>query len=176
MEGLRRSDLKDMIDNHFTVDQFQSKMGDDKNTIVLRFRAVDKEPATDLMEFIEKGYDFVLDADVSSGEERDGQYSIFVELERTPKAPSEVHDLLNGLTQLCDCTDWRFRWYKETEGYDFSEDEFKKCVPLTPEEYEAHVHTEDTGEVADFFDQGSVDEIEMDESRNITFTKRYKNI
>jgi hypothetical protein len=173
MEGLRRSDLKDMVDNHFTIDQFQSKMGDDKNTIVLRFRAVDKEPATDLMEFIEKGYDFVLDADVSSGEERDGQYSIFVELERTPKAPGEIKDLLNGLTQLCDCADWRFRWYKDSEGYDFSEEEIKKCVPLTPEEYEAKVHAEDTGEVADFFDQGSVDEIEMDESRNITFTKLY---
>jgi hypothetical protein len=98
---------------------------------------------------------------------------VFVELERTKNAPEQIKDLLNGLSQLCDCTNWRFRWYKDSEGYDFSEEEIKKCVPLTPEEYEAKVHAEDTGEVADFFDQGSVDEIEMDESRNITFTKLY---
>lgn len=135
MEGLRRADLKDMVDNLFTVDQFKSKMGDDKDTIVIRFRAADKEPALDLMDFIEKGYNYVLDADVSSGEERDGKYSIFVEIERTEKAPGQVKDLLNGVTQLCDCTGWRFRWYRDVGGQDFTPETFAEIVPLTPEEY-----------------------------------------
>jgi hypothetical protein len=162
-----------MVDNHFTIDQYESKMGNDKDVMVIRFRAVDKEPAIDLMEFIEKGYDFVLDADVSSGEEKDGQYSIFVELERDKKSPSNVKDLLAGLGQLCECSDWRFRWYKDKEGYDFSEEDFAKVVPLTPEEYEARTSSEDQGEVTDFFDQGAIDSVEMGESQTITFTKPY---
>jgi hypothetical protein len=173
MEGLRRADLKDMVDNLFTVDQFKSKMGDDKDTIVIRFRAADKEPALDLMDFIEKGYNYVLDADVSSGEERDGKYSIFVEIERTEKAPGQVKDLLNGVTQLCDCTGWRFRWYRDVGGQDFTPEVFAEIVPLTPEDYASSIEGADDAEVSDFFDQGAIDSVEVDEDRNITFTKPY---
>jgi hypothetical protein len=172
-EGLHHADLKDCIDNLFTIDQFQSKMGNDEDIITLRFRAVDKEPAIDLMEFIERGYNFVLDADVSSGEERDGQYSIFVELERTTKAPKQIKDLLNGISQLCDCTDWRFRWYRDVGGYDFSVKNIEKCVPLSPQEYQNSIEGQESGEVTDFFDQGAIDSVEMDEGKNITFTKSY---
>ena len=173
MEGLRRSDLKDMVDNLFTIDQFQSKMGDDKDTIVLRFRAATKEPAIDLMEFIEKGYNFVLDADTSSGEEKDGKYSVFVEIERTKHAPAQIKDLMNGLSQLCDCTDWRFRWYKDIGGHDFSEEAIAKVVPLTAEEYKRSVEGQEAQEVAEFFDQGALESINVDENKNITFTKPY---
>ena len=74
LEGLRSKDLAGFVEPTFTIDQFTSKMGEDQNVIVLGFRVNDKHPATDLMEFIEKGYPFVLDADMSSGEERDGKY------------------------------------------------------------------------------------------------------
>ena len=173
MEGLRRADLKDMVDHLFTIDQFKSKMGDDKNTIVLRFRAANKEPAIDLMEFVERGFNFVLDADVSSGEERDGYYSVFIELERTEHAPAQMKELINGISQLCDCTNWRFRWYKDVGGYDFSEEAIKECVPLTPEEYAKSIEGKDAGEIAEFFDQGAIDSIEVDENKNITFTKPF---
>jgi hypothetical protein len=172
-EGLRRSDLKDQIENLFTIDQYQSKMGRDEDVLVLRFRAADKEPAIDLMEFIEKGYPFVLDADISSGEERDGKYSIFVEIERTEKAPSQIKDLLAGVSQLCDCTQWRFRFYKDVRGHDFSEDAVRESVPLNPEAYKAAQESQQTTEVGEFFDQGSMESIEVDENRNITFTKSY---
>jgi len=172
-EGLRRSDLKHMIDPMFTVDQFGSKMGDDKDIIVIRFRAADKEPAQDLMDFVEKGYPYVLDADVSSGEERDGKYSIFVELERTKKAPGQIKDLINGITQLCDCESWRFRWYKDIGGHDFSDTAIEEHVPLTPLDYEEKVNNNKSSEVSDFFDQGTTDSVDVDAENNITFTKPY---
>jgi hypothetical protein len=171
-EGLRRGDLKDTVDNLFTIDQYGSKMGEDRDVIVLRFRAVDKEPAQDLMEFIEKGYNFILDADVSSGEERDGNYSIFVELERTKHAPAQIKDLINGISQLCDCTDWRFRWYRDIGGHNFSEESITDTVPLTPKEYDRSIEGAESEEAADFFDQGAT-EVEMGEGRNITFKKPY---
>jgi hypothetical protein len=171
-EGLRHADLKSMINNLFTIDQYSSKMGNDKDIIVLRFRAADKEPAIDLMEFIERGYPFVLDADISSGEEKDGNYSIFVEIERSKKAPEQIADLMNGISRLCGEENWRFRWYKDIGGNDFSEETFATVVPLTSVEYEERVSAEDKGEVTDFFDQGATD-VEMDESKNLTFKKPY---
>ena len=46
-------------------------------TSSLAFEVSDQEPAKDLMSFIEKGYPFILDADVSSGENRKGKYDIY---------------------------------------------------------------------------------------------------
>jgi hypothetical protein len=174
-EGLRRADLKDMIDNLFTIDQYQSKMGNDRDIIVLRFRAADKEPAVDLMEFIEKGYGFALDADMSSGEERDGKYSVFVELERTEDAPGQIKDLLNGLTQLCDQKNWRFRWYKDIGGQEVTEENIRKHVPLTPEEYDDSIEGREDNEIAEFFDQGALDSITLSEGHVIEFNKAFSN-
>jgi hypothetical protein len=42
----------------------------------------------DLVEFIEKGYKFILDADMSAGEENDGQYQVFVEMETYSRTAS----------------------------------------------------------------------------------------
>ena len=173
LEGLRRADLKNVIHNIFSIDQYQSKMGDDKNTIVLSFRADDKEPAIDLMEFIEKGYSFVLDADISSGEERDGKYSIFVELDRTENAPSQVKELLNGISQLCDCKNWRFRWYKDKIGHEFDEEIFANTVPLTPEDYELRIKGTKEENITDFFDQSAFESIKLDNDQNISFTKSF---
>ena len=172
MEGLRKADLKDMIDPIFTVDHYQSKMGKDEDVIVLRFRAADKEPAIDLMEFIEKGYPFVLDADMSSGEERDGEYSVFVEIERTENAPDEIEELLNGISRLCDISSWRFRWYKDIQGHTFDKEVAASVIPLTSEEYKSRLEGSRVGEIVEFFNQGALDEIIV-EGNNITFKKAF---
>ena len=135
-EGLRSGDLEDMISPILTVDQFKSKMGQDKDIVVVAFRAKEKMPAIDLMEFIEKGYKFVLDADMSTGEERDGQYSIFVELERTERAPKEILEMLIGIKQVTNCDEWSFRYFKDSNLYDVTEENLSKHIPLDGESYE----------------------------------------
>ena len=77
-EGLEKGDLARLIHPELHVDEFQSKLGDDADVIVLSFKVNTKEPAGDLMAFIEKGYDWILDSDVSSGEMDDGSYIVFV--------------------------------------------------------------------------------------------------
>jgi len=54
-EGLRYGDLENYVSEVFTVDQYRSKMGEDSDVIVLGFRVREKNPAIDMMEFIEKG-------------------------------------------------------------------------------------------------------------------------
>jgi hypothetical protein len=84
-EGLRPLDLKEMVESVFSIDTYKSKMGEDQDVCVLTFKVKDRLPARDLMEFIEKGFHFVLDSDVSSGENDKGEYFVFVELERSKK-------------------------------------------------------------------------------------------
>jgi len=172
-EGLQKGDLRDCVESLFTVDQYTSKMGEDKNTVVLRFRVKDKFPAIDMMEFIEKGYPFVLDADVSSGEERDGKYSVFVELERNKKIPETIQTLLSGISKLTDNTDWKFRYYKDVAVNDFSEESILEHIPLTPEEYDQKLNEMNSSEVNEFFNESSLESIDVDKDLNITFNKAF---
>lgn len=171
-EGLRKGDLVNCVESIFTVDQFTSKMGNDRDVAVLRFRVKDKFPAIDMMEFIEKGYPFVLDSDISSGEEKDGKYSVFVELERTKQLPQQIKSIIEGLSSLTNINEWRFRFYKDVTSQDFSTEAVTESIPLTPDDYDVSLNEQRTSEVTEFFDQGTAD-IEVDESLNVTFKKAF---
>ena len=80
-EGLKPKDLKDLVKHIFEIDTYRSKMGSDDDIIVLSFEVTGHDPAQDLVNFIEKGYDFVLDADVSNGEVEKNVFKVFVEME-----------------------------------------------------------------------------------------------
>lgn len=172
-EGLKASDLKGFVETTFTIDQYTSKMGEDSNVAVISFRVNDKHPAIDLMEFIEKGYPFVLDADISSGEERDGKYQVFVEIERSKKLPEQLKDLLKGVSQLIDSTDWRYRYHKDMKSQPFTEDAILETVPLSREAYETRIMESKHKSVEEFFNQTPVDAIKIDESDVITIAKPY---
>jgi len=171
-EGLRYGDLENYVSEVFTVDQYRSKMGEDSDVIVLGFRVREKNPAIDMMEFIEKGYDFILDADMSAGEENDGQYQVFVEIERTPNLKTQLKELLGGVGQLCKFNEWRFRYQKSKNSLEFNEDNISEAIPMTKEDYERKITEIKNTDIKDFFDQGSVD-VDLAEDNTLIFSKPY---
>ena len=136
-EGLEQGDLARLIHPELHVDEFRSKLGDDQDVIVLSFKVDTKEPANDLVSFIEKGYDWVLDADVSSGEMDDGSYIVFVELDRNKQAPENIMQLMEEIVNLTgqDTTEWRVRYYKAHKEKELSIDSLQELVPTSPEQY-----------------------------------------
>ena len=172
-EGLRSGDLNDMVSPKFTIDQYKSKMGEDKAVIVVSFKVVDKFPAIDLMEFIEKGYPFVLDADMSAGEEKDGQYRVFIEFERNKKFPEDFDKMMRGMSQLCKCDNWRFKYYKDADSHDYNKESIEKFVPLNKEDYSIRVKHRTIDEIEQVLDQGTTEVLDVDESYNITFSKPF---
>ena len=151
-ESLERGDLHRLVHNELHIDEFTSKLGDDSDVVVLSFKVLGKEPANDLINFIEKGYDFVIDADVSSGEMDDGDYIIFVELDRTPKVIDNIVTLLEEMENLTKIkpTDWRVRYYKDRTTEHFDVESLRSMIPLTPEDYERkYGKTEEKDDVED---------------------------
>lgn len=136
-ENLEIGDLKRLVHNELHIDEYKSKMGDDSDVCVISFKVSGKEPGIDLVSFIEKGYDFVLDADVSSGEKEGGDYLVFVEIDRTPKLPEQIMAIMNDLMNLTEQMpeEWRVRYYKSTEDNELSEESLRNLISLTPEEY-----------------------------------------
>ena len=120
--GLRQGDLKDMIYRVFEVDSFKSKMGDDKDIVTLSFSVKEGAAAKDLENFLEKGYDFVLDADATAGEQSDGTYKVFVELERNRHVPEHIMEIVDGVSKLGNLDSIKYRYYKNFKSVDASEE------------------------------------------------------
>ena len=53
-EGLKAGDLEGIVEKRFSVDQYKSKMGDDKDICVLAFTCSSGPGAKDLEKFAEK--------------------------------------------------------------------------------------------------------------------------
>jgi hypothetical protein len=137
-------------------------MGEDRDVCVLSFQVKDRSPAKDLMEFIEKGYPFVLDADVSSGENTNGEYAVFVELSRTPKLLEQIKDLIYGVKKLTGIEDFKFKYHKQNSEHDLAEDIIKKVVPMTPGDYDGLMNKIRTESVKKFFDKTLMDDLTLD--------------
>ena len=89
-ESLRADDLRHLVKKVFEIDSFKSKVGDDESIATMSFTVDQEDAAKDLENFIEMGYDFVLDADTSPGEGDDGKYRVYVELERTRHIADQI--------------------------------------------------------------------------------------
>jgi hypothetical protein len=136
-ENLEQGDLKRLVAPSLHIDEFKSKMGDDADICVLSIKIAGKEPATDLVNFIEKGYEFVLDADVSSGEKDGGDYLVFLEIERNPSMPEQIIQMLDDMMNLTtqELSEWTMRYRTSTTDHEVTADSIRKVVPLTPQAY-----------------------------------------
>jgi hypothetical protein len=136
-ENLEIGDLNRLVHPELHIDEYKSKMGDDADVAVISFKVSGKEPSMDLVSFVEKGYDYILDADVSSGEKEGGDYLVFVELDRTPRLPEYIIEVMQDLMNLTgqELTDWRVKYQKNLKDYDLTKETLASLIPLTPEEY-----------------------------------------
>lgn len=173
-EGLRANDLEGMINSLFEIDSYRSKMGDDRDICVLTFRVKDRSPARDMMEFVEKGYGFVLDSDVSSGENDKGEYFVFVELPRTPRLNEQIKEIVLGVKRLTGIDDWKFKYHKAESQKELNLDSLTETVPSTPEKYDLFMNRVKTEGFKNFFNKTLMDDLEL-ENDIITIFKPYGN-
>ena len=160
-EGLRANDLKEMVYDTFEVDAFRSKMGEDQDVCVVSFKVKDRSPAKDLMEFIEKGYNFVLDADVSSGENKEGEYSVFVEISRSDKLAEHIEELTYGVKKLTGIDSFKFKYYKQSVVHEATKDNFNQKIPSSVGEYKQFIDRTKTENVKQFFSKTLMDDLTL---------------
>lgn len=161
VEGLRPLDLKEMVNSVFSIDTFKSKMGEDKDIVVLSLTIKDRFPAKDIMEFIEKGYGFVLDADVSAGENNKGEYNVFVELARSPAVIENINELVYGIKKLTGLDNFDFKYHKTDKVYSLTSESIRSIVPLTPRAYEQYLNEVKTESVKHFFNKTLMDDLKI---------------
>jgi hypothetical protein len=159
--GLNAGDLRNLVHDVFEVDNYRSKMGDDRDIITVSFVVNDREPANDLVQFIESGYDFVLDADATEGELENAKYRVFVEFQRDRKAIENIIELLDGVSKLADIEKWRFRYHKQFRGHEATVENLEGEIPIDPDSYDLVVKESNLNNYKHFFNRSFVDSVEL---------------
>jgi len=161
-EGLRSGDLEGIVEKRFSVDQFKSKMGEDKDVCVLAFVCSNAEGAKDLERFAEKGYTKVLDADATPGTMDDGQYRVFIEFPREEKLDSYIKEFLDDLSKLTNIENFEFTYHKRNKPFLASRENLANVLPRTSIAYNSKVNQLRLGEVHSFFDKFKILEFKLE--------------
>jgi len=134
-EGFGYKDLVGMMKPTIHIDEFASKMGDDDEIVVASFYVRDKQAGQDLVDWFEKGYDFILDADMSPGEVKPNRYLVYVEMKRRSTTGARLNELVNDFSTLTEYEDDGWTLHDEGKDYPFSLEQYNSLVPDSPAKY-----------------------------------------
>jgi len=134
-EGLEYHDLVGQMLPTVSVDEYAAHMGEDSEIVTLAFTVKSEAAGNDLVDWFERGYDWVLDAQVSEGEVKPGQYLVFVEMNRRTSVPKRIIELIDDLETLTDLPvkDWTI--IVDEEEHSPEEDILKQVITISPHEY-----------------------------------------
>jgi hypothetical protein len=171
-ESLQPADLRNLITDVFEIDSFKSKIGNDADIVVVSFTVANEEAAKDLENFIEMGYEFVVDADTSTGETDDGVFKVFVEIERSKQISEQLSEMLDGISKLTGGQELRFRYFKSFKSKEATEKNLKNTIPVDKDEYLLATEENKLDNFQEFFSNSYADDIKL-LSENISFTRPY---
>jgi len=146
-EGLDYHDMEGQIEPSVTVDEYVAKMGEDKDIVTLAFVVKSEEAGNDLVDWFERGYDFVLDASVSEGEISSGKWLVFVEMNRRSTVPNRIIELIKDLKTLTNLkvSDWTIR--VDDEDYEPEEQILSQVIICNPNKYKMENEEEELNEM-----------------------------
>ena len=163
-EGLKSGDLEGVVNKRFSIDQFKSKMGDDKNIMVLTFTVDGMAPAKDLERFAETGYKSILDADATPGTLEDGKHKVFVEFARESSVVKNIISFLEDLKKLTNIEEFEYTYHKGIDSTIASLETLEASIPTTPEAYEQKINDMRVSEARHFFDRYDMMECKINEN------------
>jgi len=156
-EGLDYLDMVGQINPVISVDEYKAKMGKDSDIVTLAFLVNSEAAGTDLVDWFERGYDWILDASVSEGELRPGKYLVFVEIKRRMAVPERIVELIEDLETLTELpiNDWTVEI--NDEEYDPEVEVLRQVITTSPHEY----RIKEEGELNEMRKRAGVDTVKL---------------
>lgn len=164
VEGFDYHDLVDQIVPEIEVDEYSAKMGSDDDIVTVSFTVKGQQVGEDLVDWLERGYTWILDAQVSEGEVKPGNWLVFVEMDRRTSVPDRIIEMIEDLETLTDLKldEWTIKI--DDESYKPEVNILKSKIILSP-----HLYREK---------HGIEDEEGLNEMRNlsgISIKKKFNN-
>jgi hypothetical protein len=118
-----------------TVDEYAAKIGKDSDIVTLAFLVKSKNAGDDLANWLETGYDYILDASVSDGELSPGHWLVFAEMDRRLAVPERIVEIIEDMVTLTNLPveDWTITI--DDKKYKADPSLIKGAMILSPHEY-----------------------------------------
>ena len=142
-EGLDYLDMKGQIKPVVSVDEYAAKTGKDCDIVTLSFVVNSELVGKDLVDWFERGYDWIIDASVSEGELSPGKYLVFVEMKRRIAVPEHILELLSDLETLTNLTTSDWVVIMDGKNYEADLKTIKQYVPNSPHQYRVENENEE---------------------------------
>jgi len=172
-EGLDYMDLEGQIEPRISVDEYSAKMGKDSEIVTIAFTVKCEAAGNDLVDWLERGYNYVLDAQVSEGEINPGKFLVFVEMDRRTSVPERIVEILNDLETLTGMTAIDYTVEVDEEEYDADKDILKQKIMLSPKAYRVEEEREE--ELNEMREIAGLDTVKIYDSQDVEL-KNFKAI
>ena len=128
-EGVRQGDLEYMVSQFISIDQYSTKINNDN--IVVSFFVKEQDAATDMGDFLSKNFfDIINDIEVSDSPTCNGDYQVFLEMERNKYFPEKLCKITKILELLTGEQDWCFKTFKTEHSLPLTKENLKLAVDL----------------------------------------------
>lgn len=141
-------DMENKVTPLLSIDEYKSRLGEDSSIMVLTFIVSAKKVGEDLVNWLERGYDFIIDAEISPGEVLDKKYLVFAECDRLSSMAFRIIEIVEDLETLTglELSDWKVKI--GNKKYPLSKEVIEKLVPLSASDY-TRANDEELNEMKD---------------------------
>lgn len=154
--SLQQKDLKGVVTNEISIDEFEPKTGEKENVAVFGFYVTEKQVGEDLANFLEKStFDF-RDVEVTPNPNPENLYMVFVEVDRDPGMVGMLREVAKDLLNITGKVEWKGKPLLSDQTFDLNDPQLEGLVKTTPEEYvtkdehEANMKQEKETNIKDF--------------------------
>ena len=156
MKSINHLEMQNYISQKISIDSFQAKLGKDEDVSVLKFQSNNKSVAEDLVNFIETGCSFILDADMSPAKNEQGLYNIFVEIERNEDLPKKIIEVIRDIEQVSGMLPWQFSFYKNESLFQLNDENLNSIVPTSASQYKLLTDDKVEEDIKEFFESAPI--------------------
>jgi len=165
MSSLLPLDLEDLVLPTFNIDLYDAKAGQNEDVLTLAFRVLGKPAAKDLEAFLEKDGRWILDCDVSSGEDNSDHFLVFVEIKRNQQSAQRICYTLDLIEKVTGVLAWKFTHSKSLVTNDAIESAIAAIVPMSPADYNENKEKEKTTTIENFFNDTTFNKVVVENNK-----------
>ena len=132
--SLRPNDLEGLVLSEISIDEYKSKLGEDRSVVVVAMAVSEESAAHDLGDFIERGPFKLWDVDVSPAPDSKGNYYVFIEIERSHLMWNTIFAIFEHTERLIGkpIESFSFTCPGQDKPQPLKEENFKSCVLQSP--------------------------------------------
>ena len=135
-ENLKHGDLKGVVVERISVDEFEPKTGEKEDIAVIGFYVTEQAAGEDLARFIAKSVYESRDVEVTPNPNEDNLYMVFVEVDRKEGLVEGLRDLVKDITNVSKDLDWKVKPLLSDNELDLADPMLETIIRQSPESYQ----------------------------------------